>query len=63
MNFLNTLQPCTDDLGKLIAGYQELLPKIEKFERVSTEAKMNLDTLLRRQKAYEFFEKQRGEKK
>lgn len=57
--FLNSLQPCTDDLKRLIAAYQEVLPKLEKFERVSNEAKMNLDVLQRRQRAYEFFEQNR----
>jgi hypothetical protein len=56
INFLNSLQPCTDDLKTLIASYQELIPKLEKYERVATEAKQNLDVLERRQRAYEFFE-------
>lgn len=56
--FLDSLQPCTDNLGELIKGYKDLIPKLGKYERVATEARMNLDVLERRLKAYQFFDSQ-----
>lgn len=56
IGFLDSLQPCSDDLKRLITEYQTVIPKLEKNERVATEAKMNLDVLQKRQKAYDFFE-------
>lgn len=57
--FVEYLAPVGDDLPRLIAAWEEVIPKLEKSERATLESKQALDTLKRRQRAYELFEASR----
>lgn len=59
VNFLEDMSPVGDDIPRLIASYEEVLPKLAKSDRATIECKQHLDTLKRRQRAYELFESTR----